>query len=363
MNVDNKINKIICGIDFVKGSEIGGPTINSKRIMNSALSKKIDFVPIYHDLNLGRGISIRRIIDLKKQIQEIKPDIIFFSGVQLAAFHILIASILARQRSRFMILRGFSFDALDISLLKRVVLALFIEPLCFLMCSKFVGNSHFSSNRLITKFFWWKNEGYIHNLPPENKEFNSYDLESLKNSLGISKQKIVISSVGRITADKGYKVLLESIRKLAKKRSDFVFLICGDGKYLNEFKEEIIKSSISENVLCLGKNQDIKKINSISDIFVLPSLHETLSSALIEASTSKCSLIASRTGGITEIVKDGFNGFTFTKGDSHDLLEKIEFLLDNSKLRSSMQLNALNYVENNFKKINIERKLEEFLLG
>ena len=62
--------KIKCGIDYIKDKKIGGPTINSNRILNSSIAQKIEFIPIFHDMKLGRGISWNRIIDLKNQIKK-----------------------------------------------------------------------------------------------------------------------------------------------------------------------------------------------------------------------------------------------------------------------------------------------------
>ena len=353
-------NKIVCAIDFIKDANIGGPTINNNRIINSNLSNHIDFVPVFHDMSLGRGISLKRIFNLRDQLKIIKPDIVLFSGVQLAALHILIASIMLGQKSRFMIIRGFSFDALDISLFKRFLLGFLIEPVCFILCTKFVGNSFFSSNRFISKFFWWKNKGYIHNLLPEKKHVSKDRLNNLKKSLNIPENKVIISSVGRITIDKGYEFLANSILNLSKKRSDFIFLISGDGNYFQKLKKFIKIHNLESYVFLLGKRSDIYEINLISDIFVLPSLHETLSSALMEASMAGCALVASKNGGIVEIVKNGFNGFTFQVGNEKDMLNKIELLLNEKNLRNKMGNNALNFIENNFSNQNLENKLREF---
>ena len=356
------IVKTLCAIDFIKGTDIGGPTINNNRIIHSKLNEYIKFVPVYHDMSFGRGISLRRILDLRNQLKKIKPDILLFSGVQLAAFHILIASILAGQKSRFMIIRGFSFDALDISIFKRFLLGFFIEPLCFVMCTKFVGNSFFSANRLVSKIFWWKNKGYIHNLLPAKEHIPIEKLEMLKSELNISNNKIIISSVGRITVDKGYKLLAEAILHLSKSRSDFIFIISGDGNYMQEFKSFIKQNKLETYVKLLGKRSDINELNLISEIFVLPSLHETLSSALMEASMSSCALVATETGGIVEIVKNGFNGYTFQIGNKEQLIEKIEILLEDEVLRAQMGKNALNFIDNNFSNEDLEDKLKNFCI-
>lgn len=357
----SKKKKLICGIDYIKGAEIGGPTTNSNRILNSELSGRIKFVPIFHDMQLGKGLSLKRILDLKRQILDINADVILISGVQLAAFHILIACILAGQRSRFMILRGFSVDALDISVFKKLIMGLLIEPLCFIMCTKFVGNSFYTSSRLISKIFFWKNKGSIYNLIPETFAKKNMQLKEIKTSLGVPENKIILSSVGRITTDKGYKLLAESILSLSKKRNDFVLLIAGDGTFLNALKFFIKRNKLENYIFLLGIRKDVENINGISDIFIMPSLHETLSSALLEAGLQECALIASNNGGMVEIVKNGFNGLTFKTGSQEELENSISFLLDSKKLRVSMGKNAKNFILKKFDNKKSLSKLESFL--
>ena len=283
------------------------------------------------------------------------------SGVQLAAFHILIAALLAGQKSRLMILRGFSFDALDISFLKRILMALIIEPLCFLMCTRFVGNSLFSSNRFISRIFFWKNEGSIYNLIPEISNQIELDNIDLRRELNISDDKIILSSVGRITVDKGYKLLAESILALSRKRNDFVVVVAGYGNYMSKLNDFIDMNDLRDCFILLGERNDIVQINKMADIFIMPSLHETLSSALLEAAINKCALISTNTGGMVEIVKHGFNGYVFKKNSCNELTKCIEDLLNDQKLRECMGRNAKSFVEINFDNSISTNKLERFI--
>ena len=129
---------------------------------------------------------------------------------------------------------------------------------------------------------------------------------------------------------------------------------------MQEFKSFIKQNKLETYVKLLGKRSDINELNLISEIFVLPSLHETLSSALMEASMSSCALVATETGGIVEIVKNGFNGYTFQIGNKEQLIEKIEILLEDEVLRAQMGKNALNFIDNNFSNEDLEDKLKNF---
>ena len=75
---------------------------------------------------------------------------------------------------------------------------------------------------------------------------------------------------------------------------------------------------------------------------------------------SSCALVATETGGIVEIVKNGFNGYTFQIGNKEQLIEKIEILLEDEVLRAQMGKNALNFIDNNFSNEDLEDKLKNF---
>ena len=75
---------------------------------------------------------------------------------------------------------------------------------------------------------------------------------------------------------------------------------------------------------------------------------------------SRCALVATETGGIIEIVKNGFNGYTFQVGNKEQLIERIEILLEDKILRAQMGKNALNFIDNNFSNEDLEDKLKKF---
>ena len=75
---------------------------------------------------------------------------------------------------------------------------------------------------------------------------------------------------------------------------------------------------------------------------------------------SSCALVATETGGIVEIVKNGFNGYTFQVGNKKQLIERIEILVEDKIVRAQMGKNALNFIDNNFSNEDLEDKLKKF---
>ncbi|MDD4781722.1 MAG: glycosyltransferase [Tissierellia bacterium] len=348
------MNKPIVAIDFSSTGKGGGPYTSNRRVVESDLKEMYDFIPFIYKTEMGRFISLRRINDIKKQLQKIKPDIVHFSGLGLMGFQIAIACKLAGIKNTVMTVHGFSSDAQDISLIKRKIMSLLIEPLTIVMSKKVYGVSSFVANRKLLKLFKKKNCGFIYNIPPLQK---SYIANSLRNDLGINKNDIIVASVGRITKDKGYHILEEVISKFNGYKN-LKFVIVGDGLYLNQMKRNLSEQIKQNQVFFLGYRSDVQQILSDCNIFVLPTLHETLSIALLEASTENLPLIASNTGGVPEIIKNGFNGILVKPGSSSDLYNAILKLYGNRSICEIYGINANLYIKEKFNVQSIISKID-----
>ena len=81
-------------------------------------------------------------------------------------------------------------------------------------------------------------------------------------------------------------------------------MIVGDGSYLPEMKDKVRQNGLYDNVIFTGYRNDVMYLLSGSDIFVICTLHETLCNSVIEASDAGLPVVATRTGGIPEIIQD-----------------------------------------------------------
>ena len=347
--------KPIIAVDLSTIGRGGGPYVNTMRLIESQLSLNYNFKIIVYKPELGRGISLLRILDLYKQIKKINPDIVHFAGLQISGFEIATACLLANIKKSVLTIHGSSSEALDISLFKKIILSYLIEPMTLLFVKNFYGVSKYVTNMTICKLYFYKSLGHIYNFLPESKNIVEEKLE-IRDEFLISKTDIIAVTVSRITRDKGINVLADSILKL-QAVPRLKFLIIGDGEFLNKLKVKL-NSLINSNVVyVLGYRVDVQKILKESDIFILPTLHETLSIALLEASIEKLPLIATNTGGIPEIVIDGYNGLLINPNDSQDLSEAILKLYNSKKLRCEYGENAKKNVIEKFSNIQIVNQI------
>jgi glycosyltransferase involved in cell wall biosynthesis len=345
-------------MDLSSSGKGGGPFTVTTRIMNSGLTEKYKFRTIQYKTELGSGISIKRIKDLKEQIEEINPDIVHFSGLQLAGFHMALACKFARVKNTVITVHGFSGDALNIGRFKKFVLSCFMEPLSLLLSSKVVAVSEYVKARTLLRVFARGKRRKIYNLPPKFRVDGEGVTSTLRKELEISSEDVVVVTVGRIVKDKGYNVMEQAILKLRGEKN-VKFVIVGEGSYLEDMKSKLQLMTSGKQVHFLGYRADISNILSGCDLFVLPTLHETLSCALLEASEAGLALVASDTGGVPEIVANGDNGELVKPGSVEDLSETLLKLVGDRDLLKQYGENARVLLEEKFSRKAIENELDK----
>ena len=191
--------------------------------------------------------------------------------------------------------------------------------------------------------------------------FPSSDKLTLRSLLGISERDFLVLYVGRLVHPlemKGTPFLIEAIKDLLpeNKNIKLVFVGGGDGTTRNQ---EMTKN-IKDNVIYTGYRNDVNKFMNAADVLVLPSLSEGCPVVLLEASASGIPVIASRVGGVPDLVEDGKTGIIVNPKDIPDLKRALLKLLNDSELKLEMGKKARRRIELEFTWDKICDKLEAF---
>ena len=133
-------------------------------------------------------------------------------------------------------------------------------------------------------------------------------------------------------------------------------MIVGDGSHRSSLVEEVKKAGVIHNVIFAGMRKDVTRLLGANDIFVLPTLTEALPTVLAEAMGAKLPIIASRVGGVPEMVADGQNGCLVEAEDVEGLAAACNQLLGDPEKRRTMGAEGWNIVNQKF---NIERQVEK----
>jgi glycosyltransferase involved in cell wall biosynthesis len=169
-----------------------------------------------------------------------------------------------------------------------------------------------------------------------------------RKNLGVDTRACLIGTVGRLTPVKGIPYLLEAARILLHQGTKVKVLIVGDGSIRLDLMVQTRNLGISENVVFLGHREDTDELLQALDIFVLPSLSEGIPMALLEAMAASRAVVASRVGGIPEIVEDGFEGFLVEPMDADSLAERCRQLIESPDIAKKMGEQARTRIERDF---------------
>jgi len=241
-----------------------------------------------------------------------------------------------------------------------------IHALPFISGDCFIGVSGFVVNRL--KFVNCAPPGKIRLI------YNGIDLEKfspgqddfLYRLLGQDKDKKIIFFSGRANYYKGIHILIEAAEELLvnRKRADIVFVCCGDGPDLNDFKEMIASKGIQSSFFFLGRRDDVNRLLKSATVAVVPSVwEEAFGLTVIEAMASGVPVVATKVGGITELIENGVTGYLVGPGRPMELADAIEKMLGNREYRQSVAQKARGYVERRFDIKRSVRELQEVFLN
>ncbi len=149
----------------------------------------------------------------------------------------------------------------------------------------------------------------------------------LRRQLKLPWRKIVACS-GRLEPGKGMEILLTGWENVYRQFPEAHLLILGEGRLKQDLAWRVAGSELREIVHFLGLIEEPEKYLQCSDLFVLPSLAEGLSNALLEAMSCGLPVVATELAGTKEVINAPVNGLLARAGDPGDLGEKICTLLD-----------------------------------
>ena len=169
-------------------------------------------------------------------------------------------------------------------------------------------------------------------------KLDDFDISKYKNTktlihqkYNIEEEKRIFLFVGRLVIFKGLKYLLEAISKI--QNENIFFLIAGGGELRKELELQAKSLNILDKVQFIGdiSYKDVPYLMSGSDYFIVPSVDEGFGRVVIEAMAMKLPVLASRIGGIKDIIEDSKNGFFFESKNPNDMVKVVRKVLNLSE--------------------------------
>ncbi|MEH7308219.1 glycosyltransferase family 4 protein [Neobacillus drentensis] len=173
-----------------------------------------------------------------------------------------------------------------------------------------------------------------------------------------SQRNTVITCVSRLRPRKGHEYLFKALALIKDNLKNVEVRIVGDGEMRSTLEKQVSELKL-KNVSFLGSREDIPKLLSESDIFVLPTTSDTLPISLIEAMFTNQAILTTNCGGIPEIIKDNYSGFVVEPANPKQLAEKLLLLLRNQSLRKELASNAHEFAQQHLTVNKMVQKIEK----
>jgi len=194
-------------------------------------------------------------------------------------------------------------------------------------------------------------------IPPE-RVVPVRSVEHTRRELGLAPGELAILSIGRLTEQKGLADLVEAIALVTSHtRRAIKYLLAGEGPLKAALQERARRLGLQEQVLFLSLRTDVGDLLAVSDMVVLPSLHEGLSIALLEAMAAGKAVVTTALGSTVEVLQHGETGLLVPTRRPDLLAQAILALAQDHELRARLGTQARQAYEERY---TAERMMKQY---
>jgi glycosyltransferase involved in cell wall biosynthesis len=176
-------------------------------------------------------------------------------------------------------------------------------------------------------------------------ELGSLQPSDTKNDVAkefnIDKSDKLIGTVARLVPIKGHEFLLKAAPLVLQHYPNTTFLLIGDGPLRKKLENLAQQLNFFDKIVFSGMREDIPRLLNAIDIFVLPSLNEGMGRVLIEAMALAKPIVATRVGGVPDVIEDGSSGLLVPSADPDALANAICTIMKNPSLAARLASHAV----------------------
>ena len=190
------------------------------------------------------------------------------------------------------------------------------------------------------------------------RSHSSLSREQARERLGVPEGAIVLGTVGRLEEQKGHRYLIEAFSLLRQSGMDAYLLLVGDGREAQALKGLSASLGLEQRVKFLGTRSDLGDLFRAMNLFVMPSLWEGLSLAMLSAMAAGIPVVATSVGGVRQVLGDDEYGFTVPSGDATALASRIQACLGTPDEMARMGEKGRRQIYENYSDEAMVRRLE-----
>ena len=176
-------------------------------------------------------------------------------------------------------------------------------------------------------------ENLTHGIDLDAVAAHAVERERVRAELGIEPGTTVIITVAHLRKEKGYDVLLDAAHRVLERRSDVVFVTVGQGPEHDDLIARHEQLGLGDRFRFLGFRSDVPDLLAAADVCCFSSRHEGLPVALMEASAMSLPTVATRVGGLPDVIEDDGSGLLVDPDDPAQLAAALMALVDDPQRR------------------------------
>ncbi|MDD5409001.1 MAG: glycosyltransferase family 4 protein [Candidatus Omnitrophica bacterium] len=225
---------------------------------------------------------------------------------------------------------------------------LFLERLCAGFSSAIIVVSQCDKIRALQRRVGRQDKFKLIRYGINHEEFkDSAEVSRVRKDFGLSGEDLVVGMVACFKPQKSPLDFIKLADAINKELPNVKFILVGDGILRRKICALIDKLDLEKQIILTGWSNDIASILSCLDVFVLTSLWEGLPISVLEAMSAGLPVIATNTGGISEVVLDGKTGYLVRPRDIEALRDRLKELLMKPSLREAFSRLAVAVLESN----------------
>ena len=157
-----------------------------------------------------------------------------------------------------------------------------------------------------------------------------------------------VVTVANLRPEKGHDTLIAAAARIVSERPETEFLIVGDGVLRDSLERRVSELGLSRQIRFLGERSDVAGLLASSDVFVLPSRSEACPNSVLEAMAAGLPIVATRVGGVPELIDSGRTGLLVDADRPAELAEAVLDLIDDPQRASHLGRAARKAAERRF---------------
>lgn len=301
---------------------------------------------------------IRTFFSLLRILRSERPDIFHLNSSKMGAMGALAARIIRVRRIVFTV-HGWAFNEPRSSIARAIIYM--IACLTVLLAHRTIAVSRAVANDVPQ---WLR--GRVRVIENGIGPISFFDRMTARYALMRKDRTLTeglwIGSVAELHPVKGIDFGIAGCERLLQKRPDAHYIVLGDGEMRGELEREIASKGLAGRVHLLGFVEDASSYLLAFDIFLMPSLSEALSLALLEAGAAGLPVIASNVGGIPEIIEHQETGILVASHSAEEIANALKVLAGDPDKQRTLGETLRSHVQRNFQLARMVEETEQLYL-